>query len=157
MPNPVNFVYAADAAAAREALAQLAPASRLAVDLEADSLHSYREKVCLVQASTERGNWILDPLTDDGWFPAFARVLEDPGVEKVAHGADYDIRLLKKDRGVSVRNVFDTMIAAQFTGRARIGLAALLEEFFGVRLDKKYQRADWSARPLAPELLAYAA
>ncbi|GAB4247399.1 ribonuclease D [Deferrisoma sp.] len=157
MSNRTNFVYAADGAAAREALAQLATASRLAVDLEADSLHSYREKVCLVQASTERGNWILDPLTDDGWFPALARVLEDPGVEKVAHGADYDIRLLKKDRGVSVRNVFDTMIAAQFTGRARFGLAALLEEFFGVRLEKKYQRADWSARPLARELLAYAA
>ncbi|GAB6062942.1 ribonuclease D [Deferrisoma palaeochoriense] len=157
MPNPVNFVYAADHAAAREAVAELATASRLAVDLEADSLHSYREKVCLVQASTERGNWILDPLTDDGWFPAFARILEDPSVEKVAHGADYDIRLLKKDRGVSVRNVFDTMIAAQFTGRPRFGLAALLEEFFGIRLDKKHQRADWSARPLAPDLLAYAA
>jgi len=153
----VPYQYVNDSRHAGPALEALAAADRIAFDLEADSLHSYREKVCLVQASTAGGNWILDPLTDDAWFEAFAGVLENPAVEKVAHGADYDIRLLKKDRGVAVHNVFDTMIAAQFTGRTRFGLAALLEEFFGVRLEKRHQRADWSHRPLSPDLLAYAA
>ncbi len=153
----VPYQYVNDSRHAGPALEALAAADRIAFDLEADSLHSYREKVCLVQASTADRNWILDPLTDDAWFPGFAAVLEDPAVEKVAHGADYDIRLLKKDRGVGVRNVFDTMIAAQFTGRTRFGLAALLDEFFGVRLEKRHQRADWSRRPLSSDLLAYAA
>jgi len=78
-------------------------------------------------------------------------------VRKIVHGGDYDVRLLKRERGGTVRNLFDTMIAAQLTGRERFGLAALLEEHFGVVLDKRYQRADWSRRPLGLELMAYAA
>jgi ribonuclease D len=77
-------------------------------------------------------------------------------VRKIVHGGDYDVRLLKRERPVVVRNLFDTMIAAQLAGRERFGLAALLEEHFGVVLDKRHQRADWSRRPLGPELLAYA-
>ncbi len=130
--------------------------TRFALDLEADSLHSYREKVCLVQVTAAGRHWIVDPLAAAGWAEELAGVLADPRVEKVMHGADYDIRLLKKTVGVAVRGVFDTMIAAQFTGRTRFGLAALLEELFGVRLDKRFQKADWSRRPLGPDLLAYA-
>ncbi len=153
---PVPYRHLTRADEIREALAVAGREPRIALDLEADSLHHYREKVCLVQLSAGGENLILDPLTDGSWLPALGEILADPGVEKVMHGADYDIRLLKKDQAIPVRNVFDTMVAAQFTGRARFGLAALLEEFFGIRLDKKYQRADWSARPLAQDLLAYA-
>ena len=153
---PVRYRHLARADEIRDALAAAHRQPRIALDLEADSLHHYREKVCLVQLSAGAENLILDPLTDGSWLPALGKVLADPGVEKVMHGADYDIRLLKKDRALPVRNVFDTMVAAQFTGRTRFGLAALLDEFLGIRLDKKYQRADWSARPLAPHLLAYA-
>ncbi len=153
---PVPYRHLARADEIREALAAAGRQARIALDLEADSLHHYREKVCLVQLSAGGENLILDPLTDGSWLPDLGGVLADPGVEKVMHGADYDIRLLKKDQAIPIHNVFDTMVAAQFTGRARFGLAALLEEFFGVRLDKRYQRADWSARPLAPDLLAYA-
>ncbi|MBI5444174.1 MAG: HRDC domain-containing protein [Deltaproteobacteria bacterium] len=128
----------------------------LAIDLEADSLHSYREKACLVQISTPSGNTILDPLPDRTALAGLGPLLESEAVDKVFHGGDYDLRLLKRDFGFQVRNVFDTMIAAQLLGREQFGLAALLSETFGVALDKKYQRADWSARPLRSEFLAYA-
>ncbi len=129
----------------------------LALDLEADSLHHYPEKICLVQISTPSETAILDPLAAPEVLDGLASVLADGAVRKIVHGGDYDVRLLKRERPVAVRNLFDTMIAAQLTGRERFGLAALLEEHFGVVLDKRYQRADWSRRPLAPELLAYAA
>jgi ribonuclease D len=145
------------AAEASEFFATLAAEARVAVDLEADSLHSYREKICLVQISTPARTAIVDPLADPGMLDGLLPVLADPRVLKVFHGGDYDVRLLKRERGAEVRNLFDTMIAAQFTGRTRYGLAALLEEHFGVVLDKRFQKADWSRRPLTPELLAYAA
>ena len=138
-------------------IASLAPESELAIDLEADSLHSYREKVCLVQVTGGTATTLVDPLRCRDAMGAFGPVLDDPGIQKVFHGGDYDIRLLKKDFSFRCRNVFDTMIAAQFTGREQFGLAALLQEHFGVALDKKFQRADWSARPLPETLLDYAA
>jgi ribonuclease D len=140
-----------------EFFGRLAGAPALAVDLEADSLHRYRESVCLVQVSTPDVNAVIDPLAVPAALDLLAPVLADPAVRKIFHGGDYDVRLLKKERGVEVRNLFDTMIAAQLTGRERFGLAALLEELYAVRLDKRHQRADWSRRPLGPEMLAYAA
>ena len=128
----------------------------VAFDLEADSLHSYVEKVCLIQVSTSLGNLIIDPLPSLEPLQGLAALFADEGVLKIFHGGSYDIRLLKKDFGFTVRNVFDTMIASQFAGRGKHGLAALLEEDFGVTLDKRYQRADWSARPISPEMLQYA-
>ncbi len=150
-------LYLTTGPAIREFLALCREQPRIALDLEADSLHSYREKVCLVQISIPGVDAVLDPLQDPRWIPELRSLLEDPAVEKVMHGADYDIRLLKKDHGIALQGVFDTMIAARFTGRTRFGLSALLEEFFGVRLEKRHQQADWSARPLSRELLAYAA
>ncbi|MEW6488290.1 MAG: HRDC domain-containing protein [Thermodesulfobacteriota bacterium] len=138
-------------------LAALRDEPLVALDFEADSLHSYREKVCLAQVSTPAGNTVLDALAGDRVLEGLGPVLADPGIRKVFHGGDYDVRLLKRGYGFAVRNLFDTMIAAQLVGRQRVGLAALLEEEFEVALDKKYQRADWSERPLGPELLAYAA
>lgn len=129
----------------------------LALDLEADSLHHYREQICLVQISTAAETTILDPLAAPEVLDGLESVLADAGVRKILHGGDYDVRLLKRGRVLRVRNLFDTMIAAQLTGRERFGLAPLLEEHFGVILDKRHQRADWSRRPLGPELLAYAA
>jgi len=129
----------------------------LAIDLEADSLFAYREKVCLVQISTSSRNTIIDPLLGKDAMPALGTLLADASITKVFHGGDYDIRLLKKDLGFPVRNVVDTMIAAQFTGRLKLGLAALVEEHFGVHLTKKYQRANWAARPLDADRLHYAA
>jgi len=129
----------------------------VAFDLEADSLHSYIEKVCLIQVSTSLGNLILDPLPSLEPLQGLAAIFADDSVLKIFHGGSYDIRLIKKDFGFTVKNVFDTMIASQFTGRKKHGLAALLDEDFGVTIDKRYQRADWSARPISPEMLQYAA
>ncbi len=133
----------------------LSQQTEIAVDLEMDSLHHYREKVCLVQVSTRRQSWLIDPLALKSLLP-LAAPLADPKIVVVMHGADYDIRSLHRDFGIEVTNLFDTMIAARFLGVAEFGLAALLRARFGIELDKKYQKADWSKRPLSREMCAYA-
>jgi len=127
----------------------------LAVDTEADSFHHYREKVCLVQLSAGGRHALVDPLAEIEWS-ALGRRLADPAVEKILHGADYDVRLLERDLGLAVVNLFDTSIAARLTGETSIGLAALLAKHLGVTLDKSHQRADWSKRPLGDAMRAYA-
>ncbi len=127
----------------------------LAFDLEADSLHHYTEKVCLIQVATPTESALIDPLALPDLAP-LAPVLANPAIRKVFHGADYDIRSLHRDFGLEVNNLFDTMIACQLLGEAEVGLAAVLKRRFGVELDKKFQKADWSRRPLSSEMIAYA-
>ena len=143
----------------RESLAESTgeiAAGPVAIDTEADSFHHYREKVCLIQVTFGTTTLLVDPLAVTELGPLGA-VLEDPAVLKVLHGADYDLRLLDRDHGVRPRNLFDTMIAARLTGERSFGLAPLLASHLDVRLDKKYQLADWSRRPLPPEMAEYAA
>lgn len=128
----------------------------LAFDLEADSMHHYTEKVCLIQVSSPSATALIDPLALPDLSP-LAPLLADPSIRKVFHGADYDIRSLHRDFGFEVHNLFDTMIACQFLGEKEFGLAAVLRKRFGAELDKRYQRADWSKRPLDPAMIAYAA
>jgi ribonuclease D len=127
----------------------------LAVDTEADSFHHYREKICLVQLSARERHALVDPFAELTWT-SLAGVLGDPAVTKIFHGADYDVRLLERDLGLVVRNLYDTSIAARLTGEEASGLAALLGKHLGVTLDKSHQRADWSRRPLPPEMRDYA-
>lgn len=133
----------------------LSQQTEIAVDMEMDSLHHYREKVCLVQVSTRQQSWLIDPLALTSLAP-LAAPLANPEIVVVMHGSDYDIRSLHRDFGIEVTNLFDTMIAARFLGIAEFGLAALLRTRFGIELDKKYQKADWSKRPLSREMCAYA-
>jgi len=128
----------------------------IAFDLEADSLHHYREKVCLVQIAVSRDVFLVDPLAVPDLSP-LGVVLADPAIRKVFHGADYDIRSLYRDFSLEVLNLFDTMFACQFLGEKEVGLAAVLKKRFGVELDKRYQKADWSRRPLDEGMVAYAA
>jgi ribonuclease D len=137
-------------------VARLAGETILAFDLEADSLHHYREKVCLIQIATTREVFLIDPFAVPDISP-LAPILLNPSVRKVFHGADYDIRSLDRDFSLRVKNLFDTMIACQFLGEKEVGLAAALRKRFGVELDKKYQKADWSRRPLDPGMVDYAA
>jgi ribonuclease D len=139
-----------------EVVAILSTQAEFAVDLEMDSLHHYQEKVCLIQVSTRSESWLIDPLALKDLSP-LAAPLGDPGIRIVMHGADYDIRSLHRDFGIEVRNLFDTMLASRFLGITEFGLAALLKARFGIELNKKYQKADWSKRPLSPEMRAYAA
>jgi ribonuclease D len=128
----------------------------LAMDTEAASFHRYLDRVYLLQVSSREETAVVDPLATGGLDP-IGELLSDPGIEVVFHDADYDLRLLHREYGFTARKLFDTRIAAQLLNEPGIGLAALLEKYLGVRLDKRFQRADWSARPLSPEMLEYAA
>ena len=128
----------------------------IAVDTEGASFHRFIDRIYLLQLSTRERSAIIDPLTIV--MPErLGEILQDPDVEVVFHDADYDLRLLHQDYGWHVNHIFDTRIAAQLLGIKAFGLAALLEQFFDVKLDKKHQRADWSLRPLTRGMLDYAA
>jgi ribonuclease D len=128
----------------------------LAVDTEAASFHRFYDRVYLLQLSSRSETAVVDPLAVTSLEP-LGSVLSDPNIEIVFHDADYDLRLLRAEYGFQANNLFDTRIAAQLLNEPGVGLAALLEKYLGVRLDKRFQRADWSARPISDEMLAYAA
>jgi ribonuclease D len=151
-----KFVYLDTAPAVERFMAEIAPSRELALDTEGASFHRYVDRIYLLQLSTRAKHAVIDPLPI-GKPDALGRLLEDPDVEVVFHDADYDLRLVEQDYGWKVRHIFDTRIAAQLLGYTAFGLAALLERFFGIKLDKKHQRADWSMRPLTPDMLDYAA
>lgn len=140
----------------QELLAEVAGAPIVALDTEAASFHRYHDRVYLIQLSTPSLTAVIDPL-GVGSLEPIAALLADPNVEKIFHDADYDLRLFDKEFGFHARHLFDTRIAAQFLNEPGIGLAALLEKYFGVTADKRFQRADWSARPLSDAMLDYAA
>jgi ribonuclease D len=128
----------------------------LAVDTEAASFHRYEDRIYLLQVSSRSETAVVDPLAV-GTLEPLADILADPAIEIVFHDADYDLRLLDREYGFHPNNIFDTRIAAQLLNEPGVGLAALLEKHLGIRLDKRFQRADWSARPLSPAMLDYAA
>jgi ribonuclease D len=126
----------------------------VALDTESNSFHVYRERVCLIQVSTASGDWLVDPLAADP-RPLGPALAAAPVV--VLHGADYDVRCLKREWAFTLPGLFDTMAAARRLGWREIGLSALVERQFGVRLSKAFQRSDWGRRPLSPEQVRYAA
>lgn len=125
-----------------------------ALDTESNSFHVYRERVCLLQVSTTTEDYVVDPLAVD--VRSLGSVLCD-GREMVLHDADYDVRCLRREYGWRFPRLFDTMAAARRLGHAGLGLSAVVEAHFGVKLSKAFQRSDWGHRPLTPEQLAYAA
>jgi ribonuclease D len=137
-------------------LSEISDVTELALDTEGASFHRFLDRIYLLQVSTRDKSAIIDPLPI-GAPAGLGALLESKAVEVVFHDADYDLRLLHQDYGWHVANIFDTRIAAQLLGIKSFGLAALLEQFFDVRLDKKHQRADWSMRPLTRDMLEYAA
>jgi ribonuclease D len=128
----------------------------LAVDLEADSFHCYTAQVCLLQITTSQRTVLIDPLKLSDLSP-LKEVFENPDVRKIFHAADYDVRCLHRDFGIEIRNIFDTMTGCKLLGEKHLGLADLLREHFGVELDKRFQCANWSIRPLPEDMLHYAA
>jgi ribonuclease D len=138
------------------ALDHLRSSRRLAIDIEADSLYHYFEKVCLIQVSSESKTYIFDPLNIEG-IDTLAPLMADASVEKVFHAPSYDFFCLRRDYGFTFQNIFDTHIAAQLLGYEFLGLSALMEKIMGISHSKRRQRDDWSRRPLKPEQLDYAA
>ena len=132
--------------------------SRVAVDTESNSLYAYRERVCLIQMSLDRADFLLDPLAfQDATKLAFlGKLFADPKVEKVFHAAEYDVMVLRRDFGFSFANLFDTSLAARILGWQEIGLGSILEAQFGVQVDKRHQRANWGQRPLSQDMIVYA-
>jgi ribonuclease D len=136
-------------------LSELGRSRRVAIDTEGASFHRFLDRVYLLQLSTDESDVIIDPLAA-GPLLGLTQLLANPKIEIVLHDADYDLRLLRQDYGARITRLFDTRVAAQLLGIRSYGLAALLEQYFGVVLEKKYQRADWSLRPLPAAMLDYA-
>lgn len=141
--------------ALEECVATLSRARVIGLDTESDSSYAYQEKVCLIQVSDLHTDYVIDPLAVRDLSP-LGPLLADRSITKILHGADYDIVCLKRDFGFRIRGLFDTLIAAQLIGMERIGLADLINRFFGVEIDKHFQRYNWALRPLRPEHLEYA-
>jgi len=130
----------------------------IALDTESNSLHHYPEQLCLIQIASLHKVYIIDTISLYDLTP-LRDVLADVSIKKVAHAADYDIRSLDRHCGLHIHNLFDTSIAARFTGITRLGLAALTRDLLGITINKskRLQRADWGRRPLSAEALEYAA
>ncbi len=128
---------------------------KLALDTESNSLHAFQEQVCLIQFSTPVTDYLVDPLSLPD-LSDIAPIFSNPSIEKVIHAAEYDQICLKRDFGISLVNIFDTMQAARILGYKRVGLDSILSDKLGIILSKRYQKADWGERPLSPEMLSYA-
>ena len=128
----------------------------IGVDVEADSMYHFKEKVCLIQMATANINVVIDPLMVKD-LSALKPVFKSKNIQKIFHGADYDVRSLYRDFNISINNLFDTELASRFMGFPETGLEAVLKKRFSISLDKRFQRKDWSRRPLPREMFDYAA
>jgi ribonuclease D len=158
VPEPAEYIYIREAAAMEALVQRIDAVKTIALDTEADSLHNYFEKVCLIQLSLDGEHYLVDPLSGlelSGLSEALA------AKPLVLHGGNYDLRMLRASLGFKPRGeIFDTMIAAQLLGIEQIGLAALIERFFHITIEeegrKSEQKSDWSLRPLSEKQLRYA-
>src|SRR5689334_16071695 len=139
----------------KQMVGDLSKQPRVAVDTESNSLHAYREQVCLIQFSTPLKDYVIDPLALED-LSALAPIFSDPKIEKIFHAAEYDLICLRRDFGFQVSHLFDTMHAARVLGYPFVGLDNLLAEKFQFEMDKRHQKADWAVRPLSSSQLDYA-
>lgn len=133
----------------------------LAVDTESNSLFAYREQVCLIQFSTRKADYLVDPLglgspLSQADLSPLGPIFANPHIQKIFHAAEYDLLCLKRDFNFTFNNLFDTMLAARILGRKEVGLGSILEAEFNLQVDKRHQRANWGQRPLPDYLLDYA-
>ena len=143
------------AAGLEKAVSALEQEKVIAVDMEADSMYHFKEKVCLIQLATEKTSVVVDPLQIKN-FASLSPLFSNPDIKKIFHGADYDVRSLYRDFNIKISNLFDTELACRFLGIKETGLKAVLRMFFEINIDKKYQKKDWSKRPLPEEMIEYA-
>lgn len=153
---PPTFDIITDSDSLADFAVQAQTAKTVAVDLEADSMFHYQEKVCLIQMAANGHTVVIDPLQIQDLAPLHP-VFADDAVRKVFHGADYDVRSLYRDHHITINNLFDTQLASMYLGFKETGLESVVAHRYGVGLDKKYQKKDWSKRPLPDEMISYAA
>lgn len=152
LPPPV---WVSTPSALRSLANELQSNSLVAVDTESNSLHAYRERVCLIQFSTAQNDFVVDPLAIKDLSP-LAPLFANAQIEKIFHAAEYDLICLRRDYSWTFNAVFDTMVAARTLGWQQMGLASILESEYGVKLNKRHQRANWGKRPLTADQLSYA-
>jgi len=152
LPKPTLIAHSQEL---RNLKDNLARESILAVDTESNSLFAYQERVCLIQFSTTKKDYLVDPLAIDD-LSLLAPIFASKRIEKIFHAAEYDVIMLKRDFGFRFENLFDTMLAARILGWDEQGLGSILKNEFGVRLNKRYQRANWGKRPLPVDMQTYA-
>ncbi len=133
----------------------LAQEEQIAVDTESNSLYVYHGRLCLIQLSSRTADYIVDPLAIDN-MSALGALMANPNVEKVFHAAEYDTLCMKRDYGIHVVNMFDTMYAARLVEGKLYGLAELLMKHYEIKPDKSHQLDNWGKRPLAESSLTYA-
>jgi ribonuclease D len=155
-PLPTHYPreWVSTPAALKRTVAAIKSSKKVYFDLEADSMHHYYAKICLMQILANGRCYLVDPLEKLDLRPLLVALSEKP---IIGHGIDYDLRMLFAEHGFKPLEIFDTMLAAQLLGRSAFGLAALVQEFFGITLVKEGQKADWSRRPLTADLVEYAA
>ena len=155
MTNFATATYIRNTDQLQQLVADLKTESLLAVDTESNSLYAYQEQVCLVQLSTYDQDYIVDPLLVDDMSP-LAELMADDSIQKVFHGAEYDVVTMKRDFSYEFNNLFDTMISARLIGIESVGLGSVLSDCCNVQLDKSHQRDNWGKRPLPKDSLRYA-
>jgi ribonuclease D len=157
MPNTVRGqpIVIQDKAALQSLLQVLRKQRAIAVDTESNSLHAYREQVCLIQISTTEDDYLVDTLSLPN-LGQLGEIFTDPRIVKVLHGAEYDVLCLGRDFNYKIHNLFDTRVASRTLGWKKSGLGDLLMQVFNVKLDKRFQRANWGKRPLPDDMLDYA-
>lgn len=149
------LVLVDDASTLREMLDAAWKTRHIALDTESNSFFAYFEKVCLIQISTCDNDYIIDPIVFKDLEP-LGEILAEPDIEKILHAAANDIIGLRRDYNFHCKNLFDTAVACKLLGYQQLGLANIMQEHFGVQLNKKWQRCDWGLRPLRQQQLDYA-
>lgn len=152
----VNFTYINSKEALDNAAEEWSKVKELGIDLECENnLHHYGAYISLIQISSGERNWIVDVLNLSDLEPLL-RIMKDNSIQKIFHDVGFDLRILNHQFKCIPKNIFDTQIAALFLGKEDIGLGALLEEYFNIKKERKFQMADWTKRPLSGDMLTYA-
>ena len=148
------YIFVDTQPAFEDLISKLSSQKYISIDTESNSLFAYRGRLCLLQIASDNIHAIVDPLKVD--ISSFETVLADNNIEKIFHSAEADIKTLKLEFNVKIRNIFDVMLAAKYMGTRKCGLESMVGSYFDVKLDKKFQKANWGARPLSEEMLKYA-
>lgn len=151
-----GFIWVEDGDGLQTVIREANRARIIAIDTEYDSFHYFREKLCLVQAKTPTGTYLLDPIGAD--LSPLANTLQNKAILKIIHAGDNDLRILTRDYDFDFRNIFDTQRAASILGSHHLSLASVITEYLGIELkkSKKMQRSQWDCRPLTEEQMEYA-